>query len=157
MAQSFLWFKFDFHLFWCLVMNVNEFETKENDICAEDKIELQYLHQVVIKVNGPWKVLWQSQYFFERVLRLILLSSIILVVSEGKKPFQILEKKTGLEGIWTSDLLYQKLERLSGKRWKQFRFEKDFFTLIMFTYHSLQCRVYISLKVISYKVYVPSG
>ena len=33
-------------------MNVNEFETKENDICAEDKIELQYLHQVVIKVNG---------------------------------------------------------------------------------------------------------
>lgn len=52
MAQSFLWFKFDFHLFWCLVMNVNEFETKENDICAEDKIELQYLHQVEIKVNG---------------------------------------------------------------------------------------------------------
>lgn len=52
MAQSFLLFKFDFHLFWCLVMNVNEFETKENDICAEDKIELQYLHQVVIKVNG---------------------------------------------------------------------------------------------------------
>ena len=52
MAQSFPWFKFDFHLFGCLVMNVNEFETKENDICAEDKIELQYLHQVVVKVNG---------------------------------------------------------------------------------------------------------
>ena len=72
-------------------MNVNEFETKENDICAEDKIELQYLHQVVVKVNGSWKVLWKSQHFFERVLRLILLSSIFLVVSEEKKPFQMLE------------------------------------------------------------------
>ena len=91
MAQSFLWFKFDFHLFWCLIMNVNEFETKENYICVEGKIELQYLHQVVMKVNGSWKVLWQSQHFFERVLRLILLSSIFFVVSEEKKPFQMLE------------------------------------------------------------------
>ena len=33
-------------------MNVNEFETKENYICVEGKIELQYLHQVVMKVNG---------------------------------------------------------------------------------------------------------
>ena len=120
MAQSFLWLKFDFYLFWCLVMNVNEFETKENDICVEDKTDLQYLHHFVIKVNGSWKALWQSQHFFERVLRIILLSSIFLVVSEEKKPFQILERKTGPKGIRTSDLSYWKLERLSGRRWKQY-------------------------------------
>ena len=65
MVQFYPWFKFFSSLFLGMVMDDNEFETKENDICTKDKIEPQQIHgnimskqprsdQICIQLCGPW-------------------------------------------------------------------------------------------------------
>ena len=43
-VQFYPWFKFCSPLFLIMVMNDNEFETKENEICTKDIIEPQQIH-----------------------------------------------------------------------------------------------------------------
>ena len=43
-VQSYLWFKFSFLLLWGIIMYDTEFETKENKISTEDKIEPQHTY-----------------------------------------------------------------------------------------------------------------
>ena len=63
MVQFYPWFKFFSSLFLGMVMDDNEFETKENDICTKDKP--QQIHgnimskqprsdQICIQLCGPW-------------------------------------------------------------------------------------------------------
>ena len=50
MVQFYPWFKFSFLLFLGIVMQDNEFETKENKILIKDKIEPQHRYENYFQV-----------------------------------------------------------------------------------------------------------